>query len=395
MSSNALKLVAVGFLKQPSHSILLQQCEELYAYGVLSQLARFTEIQYKDLVTLPDKISIQPELPKAEVHQKLLQICHSTRTRYIFTGAIMISPHSKTELYIHFQLFDSQANTFPVDETETLYLDGKHIEDENNPNIIDPLELNRLINLTTKRFLHILSPNTELNHIEELAPLSSSLQAIRLILRAHQTSSSSEKIMLYEAAIREDITLETAYYHLARIYKSENQYEKSILYYRETLKASHAANRNKAIYSTEAGICCALLGRPDLALQWWLRAIEYDANYISPYFNIANTYEDQNQFEQAETYFLKAQELAPDDFRTFFNLARIYSKMGTWDKALNQYQHQLKTESDDPWCHSDIATCYLNLGDIENAKRHLEKTLTLDPAGEAGQYAQLILTGFA
>jgi len=393
MSVNIIKLVAICFIKRPANSLLLKQCEELYVYGVLSQLARFSEVQYKDLATLPEQVSLGHELSESETLQKLQQICRSTRTQYLLTGEIMASATSKQDLYVNFKLFDAHSGTYMVDETETLALETKIIGDESAPNL-DPQELNRVINLAVSQLMKAIPGANEDGKADYLAPLSDSLQAMRLILRAHQTTSVQEKVMLYEAAIREDIRLETAYYHLARTYKHEHQFEKSVVYYRETLKASHASRRNKAIYSTEAGISCALLGRHDLALQWWLRAIDYDATYINPYFNIANTHEDQDNYAEAEAYFLKAQELAPDDFRTFFNLARIYSKMGVWEKALNQYQFQLRTEDGDPWCHSDVATCYLNLGDIENAKRHLEKTLALDPEGEAGQYAQLILGGF-
>lgn len=392
MSATPLKLVAISFIKRPLHSEFLQHFQELYIYGVLSQLARFTELHYKDLATLADKIQIAQELSDTEILQKLHQICQSTRTQHLFTGAVMLSGDGQEEVYVNFQLYDSRQNQYIVNETETLRLIGSQVSDATMPNIA-PDDLNRLINRTVARFLQALPGKGQHITPESLAPLSPSLKAMQLILRAHQITSVLEKIKLYETAIREDAHLETAYYHLARIFKGEAQYEKSVLYYRETLKVSHADDRNKAIYATEAGICCALLGRQDLALQWWLRGVEYDSTYINPYFNIANTYEDQENYAQAEEFFVKAQVLAPDDFRTFFNLARIYSKMGIWEKALNQYQYQLKTEDQDPWCHSDVATCYLNLGDLQNAKRHLEKTVALDPEGEAGQYAQLILGG--
>jgi tetratricopeptide (TPR) repeat protein len=391
MSSYALKLVAVCFLKKSTGTLLLQQCEELFVYGVLSQLARFTELQYKDLATLPDKMTMTLELSQPETLKKLQQVCNSARTQYLITGVISSSNGSKGDVQINYLLYDAKSNQYVVNGSGTLTVDTKQPGDGDTPNI-QATELNQLINEATGKFIQNIFGQTALPSPESLAPLSTSLPAMQLILRAHQTTSPQEKIMLYEAATREDIQLETAYYHLARIYKSELQYEKSVLYYREALKVSHAASRNKAIYATEAGISLALLGRHDLALQWWLRALEYDRSYINPYFNIANTYEDQEKYEQAEQYFLKAQELAPDDFRTFFNLARLYSKMGSWDKALNQYRFQLASEDGDPWCHSDVATCYLNLGDLQNAKHHLEKTVALDPEGEAGQYAQLILS---
>jgi tetratricopeptide (TPR) repeat protein len=391
MSSVTQKLVAISLLKQPVTSLLLQQCEELYVYGVLSQLARFTELQYKDLATLPDKINLTTELSESETLKRLQQICQSTRTQLLLTGSIEPNTTAKGEININYRLYDGNTNRYIVEGTGHLTLDSKRPADSNIPSL-QPTQLNQLINQTVAQLMPVFSgTNQPVLSENTLAPISTSLQAMQLILRAHQTSSIPEKIMLYEAALREDLQLETAYYHLARIHKGELQYEKSVMYYRETLKVSHAAPRNKAIYATEAGISLALLGRHDLALQWWFRAVDYDPGYINPYFNIANTYEDQENYEQAEEYFLKAQALAPDDFRTFFNLARLYSKMGIWEKALNQYQLQLASEDGDPWCHSDMATCYLNLGDLQNAKQHLEKTLAMDPQGEAGEYAKLIL----
>lgn len=398
MTPRTLKLVAIGLYK-PNISGLMLHCEELYLYGVLSQLARFTEIQYKDFATLADKIEpdwMNPDMMNTlfDPSPKLRQICQSARTQFLFTGTLVQSQHIKSEVEIRFQLYEAE-NGFLVNQTTTLSLDTENLGDGGDPQI-PATELNQVINKTVSLFMRALYPEkgSESHFSQEtLAPFSESLPAMKLVLKAHRSHNSAEKIALYESAIREDPQMETNYYHLARIFKNEYQLEKSVVFYRETLKISQACPRNKAIYATEAGISCALLGRNDLALQWWERSIQYDPTYINPYFNIANTLEDQEDYIGAEQYFVKAKSLAPEDFRTFVSLARIYSKMGVWDKALNQYQYQLASEEGDPWCHSDVATCYLNLGDLSNAKRHLEKTLALDPNGEAGEYAQLILSG--
>ena len=391
MSAQSPKLVTVGFIKQPANSLMLHQCENLYTYGVMSQLARFTTLNYKDLATLPDKIILKQELTHLDTLKQLNQICKTTRSQYLFTGTISPAQPPQSMFIINYRLFDATRNRYLINENISLPLLMKDSTNENSlPYNAD--DLNQLINQTVSQFAQtIFGPNPELE-VNQLAPLSTSILGMQLILSAHQALSAAEKVSLYETAIQEDKNLESAYFHLARIFKSEQLYEKSIVYYRETLRCSYAASRNKALYATEAGISCALLGRLDLALQWWKRALEYDATYLNPYFNIANTYEDQEQFEEAERYFKNAQELAPDDFRTFFNLARIYSKLGLWDKALTQYSYQLRTEDHDPWCHSDVATCYLNLGELEKARQHLKKTVTLDPEGEAGEYAQLILS---
>lgn len=393
MSAQSPKLVGIGFGKA-SKNPLLQQFEEVYVYGVLSQLARFTDIQYKDQATTGERLSFDAKLSYDDALKRLQQICNSTRTQYLFTG-VLNTPvgggSDLTEVKVTFRLYEAAGNRYIVDEVTSIAADRNVPSDGQTLNF-PVAEMNRLINQTVTYFARAIFGENPGNQPSN-APLSQSLNAMQLILRAHQTSGAPEKIRLYEEAIKEDPQLETAYYHLARIYKAENEYEKAIFYYRETLKVSYSSRRNKSIYATDAGIACALMGKMDFALQWWTKAIEYDASYILPYFNIANTYEDLDKYNEAEQYFLKAQQLAPDDFRTFFNLARIYSKMGAWDKALTQYRFQLQTEDGDPWCHSDVATCYLNLGDVEHARQHLEKTVALDPDGEAGQYAQLILSG--
>lgn len=396
MTSDTHNLVAIGLYK-PSPSGLIHQCEELLVYGVLSQAARLANVQYKDLVTLGDKVEphwlhAPEDFHSADALKKLKQICQSTRTNYLISGILQPSAQLKSDLEIEISLYSLTEDKILFTDKSVLSLDIENIGDGGDPEI--PVEeLNRVINSAVYQILQAITPETSYTKATELPLRSDSLSAIKLILKAHRISNMAEKIVLYESALREDSAMETAYFHLARCFRSEYDLEKSVIFYREALKISRASARNKAIYATEAGVGCALLGKNTVALQWWEKAIEFDPSYINPYFNMANTYEDQENYPAAEEYFMKAQELAPDDFRTFLNLARIYSKMGQWDKALNQYQFQLKSEDNDPWCHSDLATCYLNLGELENAKRHLEKTVALDPDGEAGEYAQLILGG--
>ena len=58
---------------------------------------------------------------------------------------------------------------------------------------------------------------------------------------------------------------------------------------------------------------------------------------------------------------------------------------------LDQYKQQLAVDENDPWCHADMAFCYMNMGQPEQARAHLERTVALDPDGEAGDYAKVIL----
>lgn len=387
------KLVAIA-LNIPSEHPLLTELGPLYVYGTLSQLARFSPLQYRDRATLADPVKLDPALEPSDpaALPLLQQICQSTRTQYLLGGTMHLpsSPNNQSpHIKITFCLYDASLSRIAVQEAISLPLADTP---PHGLAAVPVAEFNQVINRTVQRILQHLFGSDAANSV--VAPFSTSLEAMQAVLRAHRTPDVQDKIALYQAALQADPRLETGYYHLARIYRAEQQYEPSILNYRKVLEISQASLHNRAVYATDAGTACALLGKLEFAKQWWQRAIEYDPDYILPYLNIANTLEDENQLEAAEQYFLRAQQLAPNDFRTFFNLARIYSKMGDWKKALTQYQHQLQTDDDtDPWCHSDVATCYLHLGDTENAKQHLQKTLQLDPDGEAGQYAQLILGG--
>ena len=127
MTSQTLKLAAIGFYK-PDPSALVLHCEELYIYGVLSQLARFTDIQYKDFATLSDKIEPDWMNPDQATTleaslAKLGQICQSTRTQFLFTGTLAQAENLKSELQINFQLYEAERNQLIVAHTTTLSLD--------------------------------------------------------------------------------------------------------------------------------------------------------------------------------------------------------------------------------------------------------------------------------
>jgi tetratricopeptide (TPR) repeat protein len=258
-------------------------------------------------------------------------------------------------------------------------------------------ELNQVLNWLCFYVVLAVYPKTASAILGELAShqVASSYQALHQLVKAEKAKTSAEKILGFEMATQLDPNLEVAYIKLGKIFKNKRQYQKAISAYENALGVSTAADRVKATYAIEMGICFALLGEPRQAIQSWQNAIAFNPTSLNPYMNIAHTYEELDDLEQAEVFFRKAQLLSPGDSRLYYNLARIFSKKNEWTKALAQYQLQLVIDRQDPWCHSNIATCYLQLGDEANARKHLEKTAILDASGEAGQYANLILTGLS
>lgn len=389
------KLAAISFNKNFKHPLMMN-LEEVFIYGILTRLTLHTDIACKDYATQSDRLTLDEATTDGETLEQLKQIGRQTGSRFVLTGVIQSNAKTPeddfTELKITVRLYDTDQNRFCLEETKGFSAFDTATKGQVN---VSMDALNKLINWAAAAIAKAICPDMAAALAEQInaRPLSSSYQALNSMVQAQKRADQDEKKRFYEQAAKADPDFELAWYNLAKSHRGEQAYEKSVQHYRKALEVSQAGNELKAIYATDAGICCAILKRTDLALQWWQRAIELKPDYINPYFNIANTYEDMNDFDQAVGYFEKAQQLAPDDFRTIYNLARIYSKVGNWQKALEQYQQQLAMDENDPWGHNDAATCYLNLGQPDLARQHLEKTVALDPEGEAGDYAKLILGG--
>jgi|GEM_PF-2212597 len=363
--------------------------ESLYIYGVLLQLQRYGDIDYRDCATMRvhEKKQLDNHVAGSAPRHQVMQICTATRTQFLFAARAQLKGQTFS---IAYRFYDPTSNQFELCNGQAEAKLGGTVH---APETIDAKAFNLLIDDTAFAILKTVLPQSHSLPRQELSPLTAHVGALRSLLQAHWSPDSSDKVVSLQQAIQQDNQLEQAYSQLGRIYRGKGDHAKSILCYRNALQVTAANARVRAGYATEGGIACVLLGKDELAIQWWNQAITYDPSYLPPYLDLGNLYEDQNELDQAAEYFRQGAELAPTDFRTCSSLARIYSKQGKWAKALDQYQQQLISDGEDAWCHSDIATCHLNLGNAAEASLHLTRTVELDPDGEAGQYAALILGG--
>ncbi|MBY0450509.1 MAG: tetratricopeptide repeat protein [Cyanobacteria bacterium] len=394
------KLVVICFYpatRPPEPGVL--RLERNIQFGLITKLSLYSNIICKDLATKKSKLAIDLLSSHNRLHEELQHIATSHRARYVLSGSVLPvfgQPPSTLveEVSLTLRLYDAHTQTVVLDIQHMLsQMENGRRNPENLAAMPDSYET--AVNWAATELIKQITPHGDLSSLDDLASLriSRSYEAIQYLCEGDDPELALENRMkALEKATELDPMNELAHFNLGKLYKSLGNHRQSVQHYRKAFEVSRASGKVRALYATDAGICCALLGEYKPAIQWWDRAIDITPSYINPYMNIAHAYEEQEDYEQSEKYFLKAQAIAPKDIRTAYSLARIYSKIGEWTKALEQYKQQLAGDDSDPWCHSNIATCYLQLGDNSKAKLHLEKTAQLDPEGEAGLYAQLILT---
>lgn len=374
--------------------------QRLFLFGLMVKLNLFTGLICKNSFLKEDINHFEAKLSAEQKIQGLYQFCQNSRTRYLLTGAVVprmsgLQQTLKT-LRINLRLYDSHDNRYLFDVTYDL----AHFDP--NANTLQTFQANMGTLNTLQNWASSLITNTIYNVSSlQMTPyiarhqLATDKETLKYLIQAENAADYASRIRLYEQAIKTNATLEYGYVSLGKIFRLAQNYQNSILYYQKAFEVSQCPNSTKGFYATEIGIAYALLGHHDAATQWWLRAIELAPTYINPYMNMGMTFEEMGNHDGAEAYFQKAQAIDPNDIRSYINLSRIYSKSGQWDKALKQYLGQLSREPNDPWCHNDLGNCYLQLGDIKSAMGHFEKTASLDPQGEAGQFAKLLLSQFA
>lgn len=223
------------------------------------------------------------------------------------------------------------------------------------------------------------------------------LEEIQVLLELEKSASRKQKLdwlhqwlskrLLHQAGL---VRL-----HYARLLKGERHYAEAAQAFEQALATlpAEVPPAFQADLYTEAGLCYALADQHNQGLACWESAALCYPDEVGPYINIAHTLEEQDQLDAAVAWLIRGQVVAPTDARLCYSLARIYARQNRWQLALSQYQLQLLLTPEDPWCYSNIAMCYLHQNNDEAARQYLEKTAQLDPHGEAGQYAALILAG--
>ena len=155
----------------------------------------------------------------------------------------------------------------------------------------------------------------------------------------------------------------------------EALYNKSILIYNEIIDN----NPKDAIAYNRRANCYSSIENVDQSMLDYLKAIELDSLYSSPYTNIGRTYLIAGKFNQAKEYLFKAHMIAPDSAYIYGIIGNYFIETNQTDSAIYYLNEGLKRDKDLYFGNYYLALAYISKEDSKNALLNINKSIEKHP----------------
>jgi len=227
-----------------------------------------------------------------------------------------------------------------------------------------------------------------------------------------------EEVVALDEGVLHQFHLEPAYFFLANSYDNlyraakkgdptnDGYMSKAVEYYKKDAQIDPDPKMKKlSLQYLVAAYGPDKLNDPTQQEPILQQMIEVDPTDPANYFYLANIYEQNGDYENAEKQFLKAKEMKPNESTVYTTLAAFYDRQGEFDKTINALNERAQHEPNNPEAHHVIATYYWNeayknfkLKDADKIKYiqagidEVDKALALKPDYfEALTYKNLLL----
>ena len=225
------------------------------------------------------------------------------------------------------------------------------------------------------------------------AAYESYLKALGYMQRYDKPGNLDQAIAALKGAVETDSQFALGYAGLGEAYRMKYQLDKNPKWTELALangtKATALNDSLPSAYVTLGRIHDAL-GKNDLALSEFERAMQLDSRNADALTGEAHSFEHAGRLADAEAAYKKAIALRPDYWDGYNSLGNFYDDHGRYDEAIAQFQHALELTPDNAAIYSNIGATYVDYGDPKKftlAEAALKKSIELSPGYSA--YANL------
>jgi len=235
--------------------------------------------------------------------------------------------------------------------------------------------------------LDALGENLPLGFTTDALQVTPSWPAYVAFLKGKRLARTPEtKLGYYEQATQHDPDFFLALYNSAMLYKTQTDYammRKRLS--RAAIVTSSPSDLGDVYF--ELGLASIYLGDPKTARNFWEKALEYAPDNPALYVNLAGTYEQEENWQEATRLNEAALEHAPDYHKALVSLGRLHAMFGRLDQAIPLYERALELTPNDALRRSILGGFYLAAGRIEDAREQFAQAVALNPDSDPGKYA--------
>jgi len=167
---------------------------------------------------------------------------------------------------------------------------------------------------------------------------------------------------------------------LSSVYNKKGLYDQAIASLELAVK-ENASNSDPdfALARLNLGELYGKTGKIEDAITEWETALKIDPSLLPAHFNLGTAYMMTGKLELAENAFQHCLKLNSRYEPALFNLAKVYQKQEKWDLSTRQFKTFLEVVGPNPSAHTQIGFNFNQQSDWENARRHLQAALNLNP----------------
>lgn len=173
-----------------------------------------------------------------------------------------------------------------------------------------------------------------------------------------------------------------AYKLLGDIYFKRQEYRKVVEVYKNAL----AQNPSSAILQNDMGLALMQLERYDEAIPYLIEALKLNPGNLNIRYNLASVYRDSKRFDEAIVEYNQLLAGGGDFPNVHNDLGDIYFSKNDKEKAEQEYNKEIanarsriKNSPEDIIALTNLAHAYNGLGESEEAKKMIDKVITIDP----------------